>query len=70
MKILTIIYRFFTLRCTYCGSKKEYPVRGFSCCPTDVWQIHQGYTNKGCYITKKFINHKEAKVQKALGLLY
>ena len=75
MKVFTILYRWFTARCIYCGNKKErYPMFGGDlCCPTDI-VIEQHnclwYRNsQGCSHRKIFIKHKEAKVQRALGLL-
>lgn len=66
-----MLYRWFTARCMYCGNKKRhYDIwGGFVSCPTDMGEKFQGYTNMGCYTKKKFIRHKEAKVQRALGLL-
>jgi len=52
---------------------------GFYCCPSNIdikdclydhhipWR--KSYNDTGCSKTKKFIKHKEAKVQRALGLL-
>jgi len=66
MKLFTMIYRWLTSRCTYCGTKKHlYDIWGiFSCCPTDMSK-----DTIGCSKTKYFIKHREAKVQRALGLL-
>lgn len=65
MKILTMLYRYFTRRCIYCGTKKEcyaFPYDSYYC-PTDMGRSQCN----GCSRVKKFIEHKEAKVQKALG---
>ncbi len=85
MKYLTMLYRKFTHRCIYCGLKKEkfrhmmFGSGGRYLCPTSIdeesiiydhdisWRC--GYNGTGCITTKKFIKHKESKVQKALGLL-
>ena len=85
MKYLTMLYRKFTHRCIYCGLKKEkfhhmmFGSGGIYICPSnidakdciDAHHIHwrYGYNNTGCITTKKFIKYKEAKVQRALGLL-
>ena len=61
-----MLYRRIDSRCIYCGAKKKrYEIwDSFSCCPSDM-EYPQG---KGCSVTKKFITHKEYKMQKALGL--
>lgn len=66
MKILTMFCRRATDCCVYCGSKKRrYDTwGGFTCCPTDM-TLH---LDKGCTELKNFVNRKEAKVQRALGL--
>ena len=73
MKYLTIIYRWFTARCVYCGNKKKhYDIwGGFASCPTDMENAHMSNPrlHNGCSKKKKFIKPKEAKVQRALGLL-
>ena len=65
MKILTIIYRWVTLRCGYCGNKLGYDLYIGYFCPTDMEKPF----GHGCATRKKFIRHKEAEIQRALGLL-
>ena len=80
MKIFTIIYRKLTRRCIYCGMKKKcYHVKMhlcYYCCPSDWASYIESINiprlimyNTGCSTTKKFITYKEAKIQRALGLL-
>lgn len=74
-----MIWRRFTLRCVYCGSKKCHydiwfdPEGALFGCPTDMYLDMDMYTNmdtsNSCSHKKKFIGHKEANVQRALGLL-
>lgn len=70
-KLLTILYRLFTTRCIYCGNKKEQysPFGGDLQCPTN--RDGDSWANRftGCSYKKIFIKHKEARVQRALGLL-
>lgn len=69
MKILTMLYRWSTFRCIYCGTKKkDCPIGRFGfytyCCPTDMYNYKQ--TSDGCSSTKRFVNPKEAKKFKKL----
>jgi len=83
MKIFTMIYRWLDGTCTYCGGPQKWyrstpsgPL-GFYSCPSNINKCtinrfvdwFDGYTKTGCSTTKKFMPHKESKVQKALGLL-
>ena len=74
MKYLTMLYRKFTQRCIYCGNKKKKHFDGWDShfyCPSDLVNSHMSNPAlyNGCSKMKKFIKYKEAKVQKALGLL-
>jgi len=72
-----MLYRKFTQRCIYCGNKKKRHFDGrdsyFYCLSDLVYTKMALWGNpalyNGCSKKKKFIKHKEAKVQKALGLL-
>ena len=52
--IFTMVYRALTSKCSYCGTKL---FRGPFC------------PNNCCHTIDSFIHHKEANVQRALGLL-
>ncbi|KKL57765.1 hypothetical protein LCGC14_2232110 [marine sediment metagenome] len=73
IKILTIMYRWITQRCVFCGNKKKpYPyLYGgiLYCCPIDREDVYYNNGVNGCYVSTTFIGYKEAKVQRALGLL-
>lgn len=73
MKILTMLYRRLTFCCIYCGTKKErydFMYDSAFYCPTDMNHIGAVHRQQmaGCSVAKKFIQYKEAKVQRALGL--
>lgn len=69
-----MIYRWLRSRCKYCGRKKIRidsiydMLAALYRCPTDYMEGH-GHIDGGCSNRKIFITFKEAKVQRALGLL-
>ncbi|KKM91817.1 hypothetical protein LCGC14_1224660 [marine sediment metagenome] len=68
-------WRWITQRCVFCGNKKKsyrHPYGILYCCPTDISDLdmaHPQWGNDRCSTKKKFLKRKEAKVQRALGLL-
>ncbi len=73
MKILTMIYRWFTCKCIHCGAKKMM-VKRFDHpyllgCTTAKHCPNGGPIDLDGTVQEKFISHKEARVQRALGLL-
>lgn len=73
-QFFTMIHRWITCRCMYCGRKKQlYPKyeKGIDLSKTTRYRVCQSdQYNIGCTTFKRFFGHKEAKVQDALGLLH